>query len=163
MLLFSLRMGIADYVDTTTILVLSGTFLYLKWLLYEPSNLPPGPRRWPVIGSLLALTKYPQKEGYKAFQDLAKQYGGNITKQVSCPQILSSYRLWCVFSGIYTLKLGSSWMIVLADPALVREAHIQNADKLSDRPIYSAVMEKAKKEFGEFGKLKHHPYFVSDV
>ena len=57
------------------------------------------------------------------------------------------------FLGIYTLKLGSGWMIVLANPALAREAYIQNADKLSDRPIYSHIMKSMEKDFGSFGKL----------
>ena len=148
-------MGIGDYVDATTLLVLSGTFLYLKWLLHEPSNLPPGPRRWPVIGSLLALTKYPQKESYKSFQDLARQYGGNIKRSsVLATDFNFLLAVLCaLFSGIYTLKLGSGWMIVLADPALAREAYIQNADKLSDRPVYSTAMKKMEEIFGGFGKL----------
>ena len=49
------------------------------------------------------------------------------------------------------MKLGSLWMVVVADPEIAREVFVKQADKFSDRPVYSGVMKQLKKMFGDLG------------
>ena len=62
--------------DSTTIIVGVVVFLWVRWLMAEPPNLPPGPFRWPVIGALPTMMKYPMEKGYLGMMENAKKYGG---------------------------------------------------------------------------------------
>ena len=61
-------------VATTLVSVLGVTFLWLKLIqfLQRRKQLPPGPKPWPVLGNLPALTGLP----YRSLQKLATKYGG---------------------------------------------------------------------------------------
>jgi hypothetical protein len=70
----------ASMLDAVTLAVFGGTALFLHWLLKEPANLPPGPRRWPLIGSLPTMARYPMEQGHLAMAALHKQYGGKARR-----------------------------------------------------------------------------------
>lgn len=61
-----------NIVNTTTVLLFVTTFMIVYWITYRPSNLPPGPLRWPLIGNLPSLIG---KDTLGILRSLRKQYG----------------------------------------------------------------------------------------
>ncbi|XP_053595148.1 cytochrome P450 306a1 isoform X1 [Microplitis demolitor] len=67
----------------------------------KKKNYPPGPRGFPIIGSLLSINS---KEPHISLTKLSEKYG-----------------------AIYSLRMGSVYTVVLSDPKLVRQALAKDA------------------------------------
>ncbi|XP_022100318.1 steroid 17-alpha-hydroxylase/17,20 lyase-like [Acanthaster planci] len=97
--------------NTGTVLLFVVTLVVL--LLYQnarrPAGFPPGPPALPIIGNVLTFRS--SEQIYKIFQRLAEQYG-----------------------RIFSLKLGSFWVIVLNDVEDIREALIKQPIAFAGRP-----------------------------
>ncbi|KAF0287330.1 putative cytochrome P450 515B1 [Amphibalanus amphitrite] len=73
--------------------------LVVAWVLYKnkkPKNCPPGPVNIPLVGRAFAMN---QNHPEKAFVEWQRQYG-----------------------PLYSVKMGPSLVVVISDPALLREA-----------------------------------------
>ncbi|KAJ3549263.1 hypothetical protein NM208_g588 [Fusarium decemcellulare] len=92
------------------LIVVSLGFVALRLLQYgkRPKGLPPGPPTLPVIGNLHQM---PTKNFHLEFQKLAHQYG-----------------------PIVSLKLGGQTLILLNDPAVVRDLLEKRSNVYSKRP-----------------------------
>ncbi|XP_070569823.1 steroid 17-alpha-hydroxylase/17,20 lyase-like [Ptychodera flava] len=95
-----------DFV-TFLLLLLSIMVLLSAWSLYRPPGMPPGPRGFPVVGSLFSLTGNMHLD----FIELGKKYG-----------------------GIFTIKLGSNLAVVLNDYELIKEALVKKPTDFAGRP-----------------------------
>ena len=95
-----------------TILVCAVVFYVISWWTNKSQNLPPGPWRWPILGSLPSLGIFMYRSGLQPHQFLAtlsKSYG-----------------------KVFSLYLGNQLVIVLNSAEGIREA-FQN-QYLTDRP-----------------------------
>ena len=98
--------------DIQTALLGVFVLLVLVWLTRKPRNLPPGPLRVPIIGSVMAVVWEALRRGtepYRIFAKLAEKYG-----------------------TVFHVKIFNKTIVVLNDYASVREAFVN--PKLSDRP-----------------------------
>ncbi|KAL0547745.1 hypothetical protein IC582_012170 [Cucumis melo] len=85
-------------------------------LFTTPKNLPPGPRRWPIVGNLLQLTHLPHRD----MAELCRKYG-----------------------PLVYLKLGSVDAITTDDPATIREILLQQDEVFASRPRTLAAVHLA--------------------
>lgn len=105
-------MDFSLFTDASSILflVLFGLITYtLIKQCRRPSGMPPGPRLWPVVGNMLSITG--KQNLIEAFRELRQQYG-----------------------DIYSLKLGSSWIVVINGYENLKDALVKQGDMFSDRP-----------------------------
>ncbi|XP_033627382.1 cytochrome P450 2U1-like [Asterias rubens] len=103
---------VSSLLDIQTALLGVFVLLVLVWLTRKPRNLPPGPLRVPIIGSVMAVVWEALRRGtepYRIFAKLAEKYG-----------------------TVFHVKIFNKTVVVLNDYASVREAFVN--PKLSDRP-----------------------------
>ncbi|XP_077993226.1 cytochrome P450 2U1-like [Glandiceps talaboti] len=98
--------------STQLILVFLVTFLTLVWIFRRQKNLPPGPKGWPVVGSLFSLSKHP----YKTFLEWGQMYG-----------------------DVMSVRLGTELVVVLNSREALRDAFVKQAAKFSSRPTNSTT------------------------
>ncbi|KAJ6581964.1 cytochrome P450 [Mycena capillaripes] len=103
--------------------ILVATFVSIGFLLSKSSrrlksNLPPGPRRWPLIGSVLEM---PQSHQWVTFSQWAKTYGA------------SNIRIYSVGSIVYLDVLGQP-VIVINSAKVAKDLLDQRFLIYSDRP-----------------------------
>ncbi|GFG39124.1 hypothetical protein Cfor_10603 [Coptotermes formosanus] len=102
-------------------LALIGVVVVLVWLLVnatrgrhsgkQEGNKPPGPKPWPLIGSLHILGQY--KSPFQGLAELAKAYG-----------------------DIYSLTLGNTPCVVVNSFQLIKEVLISKGSQFGDRPNF---------------------------
>ncbi|XP_052068662.1 cytochrome P450 2B4-like [Mytilus californianus] len=105
-------MDFSLFTDVSSILfiVLFGLITYtIIKQCRRPSGMPPGPRLWPIAGNMLSITG--KHNLIEAFRELRRQYG-----------------------DIYSLKLGSSWIVVINGHENLKDALVKQGDMFSDRP-----------------------------
>ncbi|XP_073481211.1 cytochrome P450 2C5-like [Aquarana catesbeiana] len=110
--------------DPVTILVSIVVVLFLATIYQKAQkdkNLPPGPRPFPLIGSIHLIDL---KRPHKSFIELSKQYG-----------------------PVYTIHLGMSKMVILCGYDALKEALINHADEFADRPR-TPLLYKLQKNHG---------------
>lgn len=88
------------------ILIVSLCYTVLCWR--RPSDLPPGPKFYPIIGNMRTVG---QKTLVGAFRDWRKEFG-----------------------DIFSVSLGSKWVIVICGLENLKEAFVERDDVFSDRP-----------------------------
>ena len=99
----------AVMLDVTTIILFLTVFTLACWALgSHPANLPPGPTRWPLIGY---IPKKKMSDTVAWIRDMRSTYGD----------------MWTVWRGNHP-------MVFIAGPKLMREALVDKADFLSERP-----------------------------
>ncbi|XP_033110808.1 cytochrome P450 2D6-like [Anneissia japonica] len=103
--------AIPTTVDIQTI-VLFFLVLLLSLRLLKSNKLPPGPRGWPIIGSIPHI----DKESYLTFDKWAKEYG-----------------------DIYTVKLGWSTAVMISSYDAIKSTLKDQGDKFADRPLLPIV------------------------
>ncbi|KAM3619155.1 uncharacterized protein V6R79_003840 [Siganus canaliculatus] len=74
----------------------------------RPANFPPGPWPFPVVGNLFTLD---HKRTHEDMTQLSVKYG-----------------------DVYSLRMGQMWMVVLNRFEVLKEALVNQADSLADRP-----------------------------
>ncbi|XP_002730828.1 steroid 17-alpha-hydroxylase/17,20 lyase-like [Saccoglossus kowalevskii] len=77
------------------------------WSIHRPSGMPPGPRGFPIIGSMLSLTE----NLYLDFLQLAKEYG-----------------------DIFTIKIGSHHVVIVNNYELIKETLVKKSTDFAGRP-----------------------------
>ncbi|OWF47049.1 cytochrome P450 2B5-like [Mizuhopecten yessoensis] len=97
---------------TVTIVIFLLILLVIR-SLQSPSNIPPGPTGYPVLGCIPLMRKGNVLE---IFQNLRTQYG-----------------------DVFSIKLGSNFTVVINGVDALNEAFVKNADRFSDRPDNFAV------------------------
>ena len=101
-----------EYVDTSTVLIFLVVFLCALWLWGSsdgPTNWPPGPKGWPLIGN--ADIFWNNDQLYLSVVELAKKYG-----------------------EIFHLRFGPrGHMVVLTGQEVIREAFVENGEYFSNR------------------------------
>jgi hypothetical protein len=78
----------------------------------QPHNnlpLPPGPKRWPLIGSLLQMPKAFQHETYREW---CRQFGEHSFPLYAWPSLLSLIELYTGSDIIYINVLGQSIVVI---------------------------------------------------
>ncbi|KAL1560793.1 premnaspirodiene oxygenase-like [Salvia divinorum] len=90
-------------------LVLPAIFMFLfnKWKKSKSMNLPPGPRKLPIIGNLHQISNPP----FRCFRDLSNQYG-----------------------PLMHLKLGESTFVIVSSPDLAKQMLKDLDPCFADRP-----------------------------
>ena len=104
-----------EYIDTSTVLIFLIVFLCALWLLSSsdgPTNWPPGPKTWPLIGN--AYLFWNNDQLYLNFVELGKKYG-----------------------EIFHLRFGQRHMVVLSGQEVIREAFVEKGEYFSNRPTLS--------------------------
>ena len=77
----------------------------------------PGPRTWPVFGSLPAVVWYTRQYGHRAFTAMARRHGAVFGLKVAPGQLL----------------------VVLNDRETIREAFVNQASKMTNRHVQGLV------------------------
>ncbi|GLJ40276.1 hypothetical protein SUGI_0827440 [Cryptomeria japonica] len=104
---FTAASGMDSFVYFVLLLALP---LLLLIKLKKKSNLPPGPRRWPIVGNLVQVML--SKLGFQGYiQKVQRKYG-----------------------PIFTIRLGSQPMIIIASRDLAHEALVQKGSLFASRP-----------------------------
>ncbi|XP_078575696.1 cytochrome P450 2J2-like [Branchiostoma floridae x Branchiostoma japonicum] len=98
---------IHDYTNFTTILLAVFVFLLTNKLFRRPSNLPPGPRPWPLVGNLFVLSR---DAAHIQLTEWKKQYG-----------------------NVFTIYYGPKPVVVLNGYDTIQEALINKGEDFSDR------------------------------
>lgn len=99
---------------TVAIVVLLLTLLAIR-LLQSPSNVPPGPTGYPVVGSMPMMGR---GNPLDIFRTLRAKYG-----------------------DVFSIQIGSTFNVVINGLDALNEAFVKNADKFSDRPDNLAVQD----------------------
>nr|XP_002730849.1 PREDICTED: steroid 17-alpha-hydroxylase/17,20 lyase-like [Saccoglossus kowalevskii] len=79
----------------------------MLWSIHRPSGMPPGPRGFPIIGSMLSLTDNLHLD----FLQMAKEYG-----------------------DIFTIKLGSHQVVIVNSYELIKETLVKKSTDFAGRP-----------------------------
>ena len=107
------------------VLIFLSVFLLSFYILKRPSNLPPGPRIWPIIGSSLF------------FRDAHK-------RRRRFP--LAVFDAWDKYGDIVYFQVGRQGMVIFNGYNAINEGFVKNADVLSDRPSFLKNVQDATKE-----------------
>ncbi|XP_014676764.1 PREDICTED: cytochrome P450 2C42-like [Priapulus caudatus] len=86
------------------------TALVSSYYVKRPRGAPPGPRGWPVVGSLVSLAG---KHGGRYLKQLSEQYG-----------------------PIFSLYMGPQFTVVVNDVELAREAFLNQGEHTAGRPFH---------------------------
>ena len=121
----------SPYLDFSGVFVFAIVFIILYWWIRTPSNLPPGPTSWPLIGSFPTLA-------WKAF-----------TSGLGFHELLSTFSK--TYGKIFTLNLFGNYLIVISEYQLLKQA--LNNPKINDRNANSL----ATKIFG--ANLQHFNHY----
>ncbi|XP_068175783.1 cytochrome P450 2J6-like [Antennarius striatus] len=107
--IFSLIGSYVDW-DVKSLLLFVVVFIltadYIKNL--RPSNFPPGPWAFPILGSILSLD---HQRAHESLTQLAGTYG-----------------------DVYSLRMGKDWMVVLNRFEVIKEALVNQGDSVLERP-----------------------------
>ncbi|AWP11013.1 putative cytochrome P450 2J6-like [Scophthalmus maximus] len=98
--------------DSRSLLVFTLVFLVIATYLKNrrPSSFPPGPWALPLVGTLFSVDF---NNAHKDMTELAEKYG-----------------------NVYSLKMGSSWIVVLNGLNALQEGLLTKGDILVDRPLF---------------------------
>lgn len=88
--------------------------LLLLLIQHKPASLPPGPSPLPIIGNILDLGD--GKNTVNVFRSLRKKYG-----------------------DIFSLSLGSYWVVVVNGKEKLKEIFVKNGEFTSNRPPLYAI------------------------
>ncbi|XP_071950462.1 cytochrome P450 2J6-like isoform X2 [Antedon mediterranea] len=99
---------VLSLISIQTVVLLVFLIILALWLLKSDNNFPPGPRGWPIVGSM----PYMFGEPHETFEKWTRIYG-----------------------DIFTVKLGSEPVVILNSSDVVKEALNSNGDKFIDRPL----------------------------
>ena len=108
-----------EYIDTSTVLIFLVMFLCALWLLSSsdgPTNWPPGPKAWPIIGN--ADLFWNNDQLYLSFEELVKKYG-----------------------DIFHLRFGHRHVVVLSGQEVIREAFVEKGEYFSNRPTFIPLLK----------------------
>ncbi|XP_014672810.1 PREDICTED: cytochrome P450 2C19-like isoform X3 [Priapulus caudatus] len=103
------------------------TALVSSYYVKRPRGAPPGPRGWPVVGSLVSLAG---KHGGRYLKQLSEQYG-----------------------PIFSLYMGSQFTVVVNDVELAREAFLNQGEHTAARPYHTALRRYMADERGEMNGI----------
>ncbi|XP_066268072.1 cytochrome P450 2U1-like [Branchiostoma lanceolatum] len=117
---------IRDYTNFTTVFLAVFVFLLTYKLFRRPSNLPPGPRPWPLIGNLFTLHQF-KDAAHVQLTELSKKYG-----------------------NIFTIYYGPKRVVVLNGFDTIKEALVKKGEDFSDRPRTATPMGVAFAPYGPF-------------
>ena len=98
---------LSDYSTTLFLVVLTS----ICWILFRwrrPVDFPPGPPCFPPFGNMRTVSN---KTLVGAFREWRKEYG-----------------------DIFSLSLGTNWVVVINGYETLKEAFVDRADVFSDRP-----------------------------
>ena len=127
------------FADLRTILVCAVVCCVIScWTNRSPHNLPPGPWRWPILGSLPNLGISMYRSGLQPHQFLA-----TLSK---------------CYGKVFSLYLGNQLVIILNSAEGVREA-FQN-QYITDRPEMLFRKKVAKRGHGKYVRVLFLPYKV---
>ncbi|KAJ4703169.1 Cytochrome P450, partial [Melia azedarach] len=95
-------------------------FIHFWWRRWSttgggPSNLPPGPRGWPLVGNLMQVILQ-RRHFIFIMPDLRKKYG-----------------------PIFTMQMGQRTMVIVTDAKLIHEALVQRGPEFASRPPDSPI------------------------
>ncbi|XP_071343743.1 cytochrome P450 2J4-like isoform X2 [Trachinotus anak] len=99
------------WLDSCSLLIFTLVFLVMAEYLRNrrPSNFPPGPTAFPLVGNIFSLDF---NNAFRGMTKLAETYG-----------------------NVYSLKMGNSWAVVLNGLNALQEGLVTKGDILVDRPI----------------------------
>ncbi|KAK2907789.1 hypothetical protein Q8A73_008862 [Channa argus] len=100
---------------------------YLRYL--RPSNFPPGPWTFPLVGNMFSIDC---NNTHEDMTKLAEKYG-----------------------NVYSLKMGPSWMVVLNGLNALQEGLVTKGDILADRPVLPLHTDVLPK-LGQSSCLTHY-------
>uniref|UniRef100_A0A665UCJ1 Cytochrome P450 2J6-like n=1 Tax=Echeneis naucrates TaxID=173247 RepID=A0A665UCJ1_ECHNA len=105
-----------------SLLIFTLVFLVIAECLRNrrPRNFPPGPLALPLVGNMFSLDL---RNAHRAMTELAETYG-----------------------KVYSLKLGSTWTVVLNGLSTMQEALLNKGDILNDRPVIPLHVDKDRNQ-----------------
>ncbi|XP_010886716.2 cytochrome P450 2U1 [Esox lucius] len=114
------------------------------------SNIPPGPKPWPIVGNI---------GGFLVFNVILRHFGGrkaeNFQKMEKSPQVFLTEQAQ-VYGNLYSIWVGSQLVVVLNGYDVVRDALLNRADVFSDRPEIPTVTIMTKRKgivFAPYGPV----------
>ena len=126
-------MGSLFTLDTTSFLVfiatfLGGIFIFKKTNKGSDSRLPPGPRKWPIIGSLPSML-------------------GDITVRLG--------ELRDIYGDVFTIQMGPRPTVVLASYEATKEAFVKQGGAFSGRPQDDFITKEIAQGKGTKYKIQY--------
>lgn len=90
--------------------------------------MPPGPMQWPIVGSLPSLALFGRKDPVAYMKKMGDEYG-----------------------GLYSLKLGDYFAVVITDYSIMKEALVKQGDVFSARPMMELikVLQEGRESLGD--------------
>ncbi|XP_071949557.1 cytochrome P450 2J4-like [Antedon mediterranea] len=104
--------NLLSLISIQNVVLLVFVILLALWLLKSNNNLPPGPRGWPIIGSI----PYMFGEPHETFEEWTRIYG-----------------------DIFTVKLGRETVVILNGSDVVKQALKDQGERFIDRKIIPIV------------------------
>ncbi|XP_067106216.1 cytochrome P450 2U1 [Osmerus mordax] len=116
------------------------------------SNIPPGPKPWPIVGNL---------GGFLIPSFVSKRFAGKHDVNVPKKTIIMSPQVGFmeqakVYGNMYSIFVGSQLVVVLNGYDVVRDALSNHADVFSDRPDIPAISIMTKRKgivFAPYGPV----------
>lgn len=147
------------------LLLLAVLLFALQWLVSRlwlygrlmSSNIPPGPRPWPLVGNfgfllvpgrLLAFLRRCTGQTHRGI-------GVPIEGDVLAPHVFLT-KLGRFYGNIYSLFIGNRMLVILGDFPTVRDAMVNYAEVFSDRPSVPMVTIITKRKgiiFAPYGSV----------
>ena len=109
--------------DLTTVLVFVFVFVCIYWILQPTKRLPPGPRSYPLVGSIGLLKQLKNGRPHEVLAEAAKQYGGIIS-------------IW----------VGPTFIVILNGYDSIHKAFVRQSNCFSDRPYWIPQFNQGLKD-----------------
>lgn len=133
-----LSSSVFSYVNFVALMVF--LFVYYLVSLYQRgrvfSNIPPGPKPWPVVGNF---------GGFLIPSFFRSRFGlGSEGTAKNAAHVLSE--LAKVYGDVYSIFVGSQLIVVLNTYEVVRDALLNHSDVFSDRPDIPTITIMTKRK-----------------
>lgn len=141
-------------VHIVTLVVFVVVFCYVREYkrLRNFTNIPPGPKPWPLVGNFggFLIPPFISRRIWRNRQERARKTSNPVSPQVALMDLSK------VYGNIYSIFVGSQLMVLLTGYEVVKDALSNHADVFSDRPDVPVVTIMTKRKgivFAPYGPV----------
>lgn len=138
----------------------------------QPPSFPPGPRALPIVGNMFTVD---HKRIHESFVQVGQGFNVQQGKAMAlihpfiivtnCGSCQIHSQLAEKYGDVFSLRMGREWMVVLSGFKVVKEALVNQGDRVIDRPEQPLQMDIAhgQGEKTTQGHLSHIVYFSDNI